>query len=418
MSFPMMSNKMARQRREDELILQCVRAYVNPSDAERIENVVSQDIDWEKAIQMAVDHRVMPLLYQSLCAFCPKAVPEIILRRLQQLFRLNAMRNLFLVSELLKLLKLLESHGISTIAFKGPVLSVYAYGSLSLRQQCDLDILVRKRDIFKAKKLLLSKGYRLSEEMTEEQEVVLLQSHHAFVFLPEPPIYSVDLHWAIAQPHHANAIDNEALWERVESVSLGGNSILTFRPEEMLLVLAMHGSKHWWQQLGWICDIAQLARSRPDLDWNRVIREADKAGCIKGLLVALELVRNVGAASLPEEVLEMIDRHPRVKAVGRSVTRRLFSGKRSFLMERFQQIFIVSRLKQRVKDRFVYLLYEWRKTVTPNAEDQALVSLAAPFSFLYYVVRPIRLTVAYGLSRLIRSAKPWLSLFFSMLFVP
>jgi hypothetical protein len=173
----------------------------------------------------------------------------------------------------------------------------------------------------------------------------------------------------------------------------------------MLLVLAMHGAKHSWQQLGWICDIAQLARSRPDLDWNRVIREADKAGCIKGLLVALELVRNVGAASLPGEVLEMIDRHPRVKAVGRSVTRRLFSGKRSFLMERFQEIFIVPRLKQRVRDRFVYLLYEWRKTVTPNERDQALVSLPVACSFLYYVVRPVRLTVTYGLSRLIRSAK-------------
>ena len=111
------------------------------------------------------------------------------------------------------------------------------------------------------------------------------------------------------------------------------------------------------------------------------------------------------AVSVPGDVLQMIDRYPRVKAVGRSVTRRLFSDKRSLLVERFQQIFIVSRLKQRVRDRFVYLLYEWRETVTPNEKDQALVSLPVAFSFLYYVVRPIRLTVAYGLSRLIRSAK-------------
>jgi hypothetical protein len=313
-----MSHKMTRRCREDELVLRCVQSYIDPCESKHIEDMVSQDIDWEKVIQTAVEHRVMPLLYQSLYTFCPKAVPKIILHRLQELFRLNATRNLFLVSELLKLLKLFESHGIATIVFKGPVLALCAYGNLSLRQHIDLDILVRKKDIFKAKSLLLSKGYRLSEEITEEQEVALLRSHHAFVFLPEPPIYSVDLHWAIAQPHHANAINNEALWERVESISLGGNSILTFRPEEMLLVLAMHGSKHWWQQLGWICDIAQLARSRPDLDWNRVIREADKAGCKKGLLVALELVRNLGAASLPGEVLEMIDRHPGVKAVGRS----------------------------------------------------------------------------------------------------
>jgi hypothetical protein len=242
--------------------------------------------------------------------------------------------------------------------------------------------------------------------MTEKQELAHLQSHHAFVFLPELPTYSVDLHWAIAQPHHANAINQEALWERVESVSLGGYRILTFRPEEMILVLSMHGAKHWWQQLGWICDVAQLVRSRLDLDWKQVIREAEKAGCKRGLLVALELVKSVVGVRLPGDVLQMIEKYPRVKAVGRSVIRRLFSQKRSFLMERFQQIFIISRLKQRLRDRLVYLLYEWRETVTPNEKDAAVVSLPVGFSFLYYIVRPVRLTVAYGLSRLQRSLKP------------
>jgi hypothetical protein len=400
-----MSHKMTIRCCEDELLLRCVRSYMNPSGGEHIESVVSQDIDWERVIQTAVNHRVMPLLYQSLHAFCPKAVPKIILHRLQELFRSNARRNLFLVSELLKLLKLLESHGIVAIAFKGPVLAVCAYGNLSLRQHIDLDILVQKRDLLEAKRVLLSNGYRLWREMTEKQELALLQSNHAFAFLPEPPTYSVDLHWAIAQPHHTNTLDTEALWERVESISLGGTSVVTFRPEEMMLVLAVHGAKHSWQQLGWICDIAQLVRSRPDLDWEQVIREADETGCMKGLLVALELVRNVVGGRVPGYVLQKIDRYPRVKAIGRSVTRRLFSEKRGFLMERFHYISIVSRLKQRVSDRFVYLLYEWRKTVTPNERDQALVSLPVAFSFLYYVVRSVRLTVTYGLSRLIRSAK-------------
>jgi Uncharacterised nucleotidyltransferase len=399
-------NPQIIRRREGDLVLECVRSYIDPLQSKYLKTVISEDIDWENVIQTAVDHRVMPLLYQSLQAFCPEAVPKIVLHRLQDLFRSNAARNLFLVRELIKLTQLFESRGIDTIAFKGPVLTTYAYGNLSLRQHCDLDILVRKRDISSAKRLLLSNGYRLWRPMTEKQELAHLQSHHAFVFLPELPTYSVDLHWAIAQPHHANAINQEALWERVESVSLGGYRILTFRPEEMILVLSMHGAKHWWQQLGWICDVAQLVRSRLDLDWKQVIREAEKAGCKRGLLVALELVKSVVGVRLPGDVLQMIEKYPRVKAVGRSVIRRLFSQKRSFLMERFQQIFIISRLKQRLRDRLVYLLYEWRETVTPNEKDAAVVSLPVGFSFLYYIVRPVRLTVAYGLSRLQRSLKP------------
>jgi Uncharacterised nucleotidyltransferase len=394
-------NSRMMGRPEGDVVLQCVRSFIDLSQSKRLATMVSEDIDWEKVIQMGVDHRVMPLLYQTLQTVCPGAVPKIILHRLQELFRSNATRNLFLVSELLKLLKLLESCGISAISFKGPVLAVCAYGNLSLRQHHDLDILVRKSDIFRAKRVLLSNGYQLFPKMTQEQEDARLQSHHAFVFLPEHPTYSVDLHWAVAQPHHASRLDQEMLWERVESVSLGGNSVVTFRPEEMVLVLSMHGSKHCWQQLGWICDIAQLVRWRPDLDWKRVVCEADKAGCMKGLLVALGLAKSLGAMNLPAKVSQMIDQYPRVKSIGRSVIRRLFADKRSFLM-RFQRIFIVSRLKQRVRDRFLYLLYEWREAVTPNEKDQALVSLPVAFSVFYYVVRPIRLTVAYGLSRLIR----------------
>ena len=135
MSFRVMSHKMTTHVARTSCFSDACEAIWIPRSRKHIEGVVSQDIDWEKVIQTAVDHRVMPLLYQSLHTFCPKAVPKIILHRLQELFRSNATRNLFLVSELLKLLKLLESHGIGAIAFKGPVLAVYAYGNLSLRQQ-------------------------------------------------------------------------------------------------------------------------------------------------------------------------------------------------------------------------------------------------------------------------------------------
>jgi hypothetical protein len=405
MIFFAKSKKVEIRRREDEMLLQCVRSYIDPLEAERAESLARQDLDWEYVIQAALVHKVVPIVYHSLHTFWPKAVPNLIMHQLRERYQSNARRNLFLASELLKLVKLLEIGGIRAIAFKGPVFALYAYGNLSLRQQVDLDILIREKDIVRAKGVLLSNGYRLWRTMTEKQELAHLRSHHAFVFLPETPIFNVDLHWAIAQPHHANGLNKEMLWERVESVSLGGNRILTFRPEEMMLVLSMHGSKHCWEQLGSICDIAQLVRSRPDLDWKRVIREAHKAGCMKGLLLGLDLVRSMCGVIMPGEVLQLIDRHPSVKVIGRSVTSRLFSGKRGVLAERLQRIFIVSRLKQRVRDRFMYLLYEWRETVTPNEKDQALVSLPAPFSFLYYVVRPIRLTLTYGLSRLTRVAK-------------
>ena len=40
MIFPARSNKVVIRRREDELLLQCVRSYIDPVEAERIEGLV------------------------------------------------------------------------------------------------------------------------------------------------------------------------------------------------------------------------------------------------------------------------------------------------------------------------------------------------------------------------------------------
>jgi hypothetical protein len=90
-------------------------------------------------------------LYQSLNTTCPEAVPKANLAQLRNYFHANAQRNLFLTQELLKLLTLFKTNGISAIPYKGPVLAVAVYGNLALRQFGDLDILVHKRDVLRAK---------------------------------------------------------------------------------------------------------------------------------------------------------------------------------------------------------------------------------------------------------------------------
>jgi Uncharacterised nucleotidyltransferase len=390
------------RRREDELLLRCVRSHIDPPEADRLESLASQEIDWEYVIQAALAHRVLPLLYHSLHNSCPNAVPNLIMRQLRELYQSNARRNLFLSRELLTLLKLLESHGIGAIAFKGPVLSVYAYGSLSLRQYIDLDILVRKKDILRAKDLILSKGYRLWQEMTEKEQLSHLECKHAFVFVPNSRMYSLDLHWTVTRRHYSYSLSDEILWDDVESLCFGGNKVLTFRLEKMILVLTAHGSKHSWLQLGWICDVAQLVRSRPDLNWQEVMREASETRCLKGLLLALQLANSLLGTALPNSVLQIANTYPGVTAAARRVTRQLFCAEQPLLLRRFRRLVFLVRLKQRVKDGLMFLSYELKAAMTPTSKDYALVSLPVFLSFLHYVIRPIRLTVSYGLLPLIR----------------
>ena len=36
----------------------------------------------------------------------------------------------------------------------------------------------------------------------------------------------------------------------------------------------IHGAKHLWERLIWVCDIVELVKARPNLDWDRVISTA------------------------------------------------------------------------------------------------------------------------------------------------
>ena len=148
---------------EAELLLWCARTCIN-SEAEQIKALLKENINWDYLLRTALWHGVAALLYCSLNATCPEAVPKAILDQLRDYFHNLARRNLFLTRELLKLLNLFQAHEIPAIPYKGPVLAASAYGNLALRQFCDLDILIHKQDALRVKSLLLNQGYRLSQE--------------------------------------------------------------------------------------------------------------------------------------------------------------------------------------------------------------------------------------------------------------
>jgi len=92
------------------------------------------------------------------------------MERIRTQFLANAGRNLLLTRKTLKDFKLLESNGILAIPFKGPVLASSLYGNLALRTFSDLDILVVKKDIMKAKDVLLSSGLRWGSQLSSAQK--------------------------------------------------------------------------------------------------------------------------------------------------------------------------------------------------------------------------------------------------------
>lgn len=389
-------------RPEAELLLCCARTCMDSERAERIRTLLRADIDWAYLLQTALRHGVMPLLYWSLNNTCPEAVPRAILDQLRDDFHNNARRNLFLTGELLKLLKLFEAHEISAIPFKGPVLAFSVYGNLALRQFSDLDVLVHKQDIPKAQELLVSLGYRPLVQPTGAQKLALKRDGHlAFVFVGDNGRSFVELHWEIIRRYFSFPLDPERLWERLEPICLGGKEVLTLSPEDLLLILCVHGARHLWERLEWICDVAKLIGVHKGMHWGRVMKQASTLGSERMLFLGFFLASDLLGAALPEGVWQRVRSDRVVKSLAAQVRERLFLETNS-PSGIFESDLFYLRARERPGDRLQYCL---RRAMTPTIEDWEFLPLPAFLSFLYYLLRPIRLVGKYGLSPLQRLLK-------------
>ncbi|VXD19174.1 hypothetical protein PL8927_620037 [Planktothrix serta PCC 8927] len=111
---------------ELEILLICANTQVDTKSRERLKILLQENIDWAELIQMANQHKVMPLLYSNLNAICPESVPKPILTKLKIEFQFNTRKSLLLSGELVRILNLFEKQGIPLLPFKGPVLAVSA----------------------------------------------------------------------------------------------------------------------------------------------------------------------------------------------------------------------------------------------------------------------------------------------------
>lgn len=346
-------------RLEAELLLSCAGADVSDHHAARFQALLRETLDWDDVIELAMQHGVLPLLYWHLDHADSSLVPEAVYEQLRTYFYANKLHNTRLTDKLLNLLRQFEAHGITAVPFKGPALAVAAYGNLTLRQFGDLDILVQERDCGAAMRMLVSQGFRLKSHALNVQQEMVHLSRCAYSFIHDADGISVDLHWGITAameyPDRAFVLplDTVQVWERLESLSLSGTRVPSFAPEDLLLMLCIHGSKHCWERLGWLCDIALLIHAYPEAPWPQIRSRASRLGCRRMLDLGVLLAHTVCVVALPEPVLQQVRTEAVVQSLARAVERGWFASVESEMGMVARSRFYV-RMRERWWDKVQY----------------------------------------------------------------
>ncbi|WP_419872081.1 nucleotidyltransferase family protein [Candidatus Pristimantibacillus sp. PTI5] len=227
-----------------------------------------QKADWDGFIELARHHRVFPTINRKLQELKSAEIPIFVKQMFHRDYYRNTLQMLALSGEMEQLAKTFSENGIRSLFLKGPVIAADLYGDVSLRTSCDLDLLIRIKDLDQAEELLLSLGYEKDEYIVSVLKDWKWRHHHTTFLHPEKGI-KVELHWRL-NPAPSKEPSFNQLWSRKRKSSLISRPIFFLGREDLFLFLVSHGARHGWSRLRWLLDIKQLVNQK--LDWPKLIR--------------------------------------------------------------------------------------------------------------------------------------------------
>ncbi len=305
---------------EVQLLLQCARTHISPEAAKKIRDLAGETIDWTRVYQLAGQHGIRPLVYRSFQTICPDAIPDAVAKQLRAASQLNAARNLILIAELHRILKIFRQREVPAIAFKGPTLGSWTYGDSALRESGDLDIVVHEQHLSVARDLLTAHEYDAAQQ----------DNPRYIKFIHSRSWVTIDLQASLESHPFSFPLDDHELWARAVPHQLAGQTVLSFCREDLLILLSIHGTKDVWSQLKWVCDLMELMHVDGDIDWTRVLGRATQLRAKRRLLLGVILAHRLLSAHLPETVLHEVAKERSVVGSAEAIMKSLFASNRRF----------------------------------------------------------------------------------------
>jgi hypothetical protein len=251
-----------------QLLLTCCHVDARPSQLERLVRNVA--VDWERLLQRAERLGVAAFLRTALTRFADRTRPPAeVLRRLDQMYYQQAIRNARRGASLQGVLVTLSRYGVPTIVLKGAALAELVYGNIALRPMVDLDVLVQPRDLDLAERVLRELGY-VPYDGGEPAEWYRGHHHHLAPYRSPDGSSYVEVHRHIFPSEVGGQLPVEDLWQRARPAALGPVPALVLAPTDLLLHLCVSLSavEHFVGGLRTLCDIAAaIRRYEIELDW-------------------------------------------------------------------------------------------------------------------------------------------------------
>jgi hypothetical protein len=367
------------------VLLECTSSS---HDRERLAGLL-RSADWARLLVLAEEHGVAGHLAACLRGLEENLVPPEVRQTLVDRQRAQIFFTLRLTADLFRILDCFNSEGIGALVVKGPVLAVQAYGDPAMRSYGDLDLLVRQRDIRRATELLSAAGFAAAVPLSA---IDAGKIPGQYLFSKPDSKLIVELHNDLTLRYFPRRLPLEDFFARQIRVRLDAREAPALSVEDELVLICIHGAKHFWERLMWIADVAALVSRQTGIDWKRVVDSANAVGAARMLHTGLRLAGDLLKAQLPKKILAMVQADEVATRLAEQICQWLPTAGYAppGLFER-----AAFRLRMR-GDLIAAPAYLLRLLLSPTEEDWREGGEGSPHKFLDVVRRPFRLARKYG----------------------
>ncbi|MEK7240176.1 MAG: nucleotidyltransferase family protein [Gemmatimonadota bacterium] len=304
-------------RRPDvDFVLAALRGDAGAAHAQRA--AAARVDDWAAVARYTAAHDVAWWVRRALPA---EGVPGDVVAILVDAVREAALHALAAARQLADVSRALGDAGVRAVAYKGPALSIDVHADLAARKFDDLDILVGESDRQRACAALAATGYASPSGFSEREEKFYSRWEGVAHFSRDGAL-PVELHWRCQAPRYGGPQDPADIVARARPCALGGGTVLVPSPEDLGVLLALHGVKHAWRYLQWVADFS-AAVSRPAFEWSRFVSLADGWRVRRAMHCSVLVAHDLVALDVPSALLRAARDDVRAEVLARGVVTRL-----------------------------------------------------------------------------------------------
>jgi hypothetical protein len=370
-----------------KFLIYCCQTSLHEEEKAYIKNYLLSlsNLKMTTLLEKANQHAIIPLVYKTLSSI--ENTPTSFLSTLKKYYMHTVQKNMMMSTELIRIMKLLDENDIEALAFKGPTLAQLAYGDITLRQYGDLDILIQKDDRAKMAQVMQKQGY-ISNLYIDN---TVLNTLNVLPFHINTSMILSEIHWELLSKNYAIHWAESKLWAEINYVTIDNYQLPTLNFEQQFLYLCVHSSKHLFERISWICDIDRTVRSNEDIPWDSILENAKNLGILRMVYLSLSLCQKLFNLPFPSFIHEKIDKDSQTNILHQEIISLQFNSKEQQITG-FKKLVFLYNIRERPKDKFLFL---WHASFATKHDDFIFIKLPTYLTFLYPLIRPLRLLVKY-----------------------